>query len=752
MADLRSSGGSSLAPAAAKKRKTARDLEDVCDAAWNCWQNFLENEEDSDELVELIELLRSHCSTITSSSLGNNDGGDAGSAGPKAAMAERSTAPFAKTKAGSQRRLSSRVDLLPALMSAAATALAEVAISYGLAASQSVRRPRDRAESKASEPEQQTEGCWKEIHQYLQVALSFRDDPFGFESSSGTPGSQDAAKAMGNPGCWSMVANFARMSERMSVPRIIQWYLHAADASQRLRREAINVLQASSPQTLIDDDTKAWIESVVLNHMVGVELDEPVEIDDVDTVESENSDQARNDDGSGKPEQDERWSTSAVEATSRFMAAMLLSTIQEHDAARRQLELLDVTHRLHPNVWTGKVGTTASSDGGGMPLKGDDDSVKVRFFAGEPGGFLPKALYDRLCLAFAPDSPYWDETDYSNRGYYSYFMELTDKISGAPLPHSNLIHHVVAQYLLPAVESLRSEGDEPIVGYEWWVHTRPVNASLGHNLHFDTDEAILNKSGEIYHPVYSAVLYLTGDPQRAGATIVLDQTPDSSDNATRCWRNIPAPNSLLVFPGNLLHGVLPCPGDHQRRADGADCDAVDGRFDTALSSSPSLSELDWLLQKAPVNDSSRPSSHHRLTLLVGFWTRRVPDHVETNVYGPCGPLPPASEYQWVQELCRGYNKSTMSLSSEPPSSSGIVAPRGRPVPCVSPAWEKIRRCDKEDDSDDEDESLPIPSGMLDHRYFVKDAPQCFRAALFDREGDEDESDGEYDIEEIEDVS
>ena len=76
---------------------------------------------------------------------------------------------------------------------------------------------------------------------------------------------------------------------------------------------------------------------------------------------------------------------------------------------------------------------------------------------------------------------------------------------------------------------------DSIVGYEWWPHTRPVQANLGHNLHFDTDESLLAETGDITHPIVSSVLYLTGGAD-SGATIVFDQTPDSKDIAKHGWK------------------------------------------------------------------------------------------------------------------------------------------------------------------------------------------------------------------------
>ena len=54
------------------------------------------------------------------------------------------------------------------------------------------------------------------------------------------------------------------------------------------------------------------------------------------------------------------------------------------------------------------------------------------------------------------------------------------------------------KYLLPEIKShikLKNNTDE-IIGAEWWVHHRPVGANLGHQLHFDTDEALLDQKQE----------------------------------------------------------------------------------------------------------------------------------------------------------------------------------------------------------------------------------------------------------------
>ena len=68
-------------------------------------------------------------------------------------------------------------------------------------------------------------------------------------------------------------------------------------------------------------------------------------------------------------------------------------------------------------------------------------------------------------------------------------------------------------HVLPLAQSQLKPGHDPIVGFEWWVrvHTRSIQANLGHQLHFDTDEAFLAQEKEVTHPAVSSVLYLTGN-------------------------------------------------------------------------------------------------------------------------------------------------------------------------------------------------------------------------------------------------
>jgi hypothetical protein len=336
----------------------------------------------------------------------------------------------------------------------------------------------------------------------------------------------------------------------------------------------------------------------------------------------------------------------------------------------------------------------------GLPI-----SVPVSFRSTEHNsGVLPPTLYKRLCDAFHPYSVYWKESNYDHRGYYSYFLDLSEEMKTAP---RNVIEDVIVNHLLPlAKRGLSAEAGNRIVGAEWWCHHRSISANLGHNLHFDTDEALLAEEQNITHPVVSSVLYLTGGARGeqtaaspGGSTIVFDQTPDTKEIAPKMWASQARNNTYMIFPGNLLHGVLPCPGNEST---------------------------------GPGQGDTEPE--HRLTFMVGFWTRRVPDNMkDRRLYGPCGPMPPATdEHTWVREITSGYENGSGSHGKR--SGEAYQDAIGTfELPCISPAWETLQPSKGENREGGGDEEFLQMPGTLDHRFFVRNAPQCFYDSLMNKD-------------------
>jgi hypothetical protein len=199
-----------------------------------------------------------------------------------------------------------------------------------------------------------------------------------------------------NAAAWSMGANFGRMTHRLSLQQITAWYQQAATQAGQIRMDALALLEDKK----VDDDVKDLIEMLLLTQVAGVDLDDPSDGSDDEDEEG--------DEGG-------IMSASTVESTSRFTAAMLLSTTGDHDRALEHLKEFPLTDRLHPKVWMGKAtpiksGTVATTD--------DGSAAPVSFQ--RPNGLLPSNLYEGLCKVFEPGAAYWKESDYDNNGYYSF--------------------------------------------------------------------------------------------------------------------------------------------------------------------------------------------------------------------------------------------------------------------------------------------------------------------------------------------
>ena len=213
---------------------------------------------------------------------------------------------------------------------------------------------------------------------------------------------------------------------------------------------------------------------------------------------------------------------------------------------------------------------------------------------------------------------------------------------------------------------------------EWWVHSRVCGRSLGHQLHFDTEEASLNNDRQIHHPALSSVLYVSVLPN-ADPTVILDQKVGGGP-AKKGFIVPPAQGSFLLFPGDLLHGVLP----------------------SALPN---------------------PNRHQRITLMVGFWTRKISKLPEL---GPCGSLPAVTATcQWPNVL----QEKSLEKSEDAELSTATCEECGEKenIPCkiveVAAPWEQI-------EMDTTEKLLEVPE-ELDQRFYVKDM-ESFRAQLVER--------------------
>lgn len=102
-----------------------------------------------------------------------------------------------------------------------------------------------------------------------------------------------------------------------------------------------------------------------------------------------------------------------------------------------------------------------------------------------------------------------------------------------------------------AIQHLRQcvpRGGE-FVGAEWWY--RASWADTGFPFHFDRDEGIRRA---VVSPDLISVLYLGN---AGGPTVFVNATPSRIAAPTSGYAVAPRPGRFAVFPGTMLHGVLP---------------------------------------------------------------------------------------------------------------------------------------------------------------------------------------------------
>jgi hypothetical protein len=88
-----------------------------------------------------------------------------------------------------------------------------------------------------------------------------------------------------------------------------------------------------------------------------------------------------------------------------------------------------------------------------------------------------------------------------------------------------------------------------LVGAEWWF--RATTTDTGFPFHFDRDEGIRSS---IVSPDLASILYLSN---AGGPTVIVDATPSRIAAPKRAIAVRPRPGRFAMFPGTLLHGVLP---------------------------------------------------------------------------------------------------------------------------------------------------------------------------------------------------
>ena len=157
---------------------------------------------------------------------------------------------------------------------------------------------------------------------------------------------------------------------------------------------------------------------------------------------------------------------------------------------------------------------------------------------------LPNGLYDRLkaaVLAVGDEKP-GGKSSYSTTFWY---------------PNEKAPDNLAEEAIVALRDMVMPPSD--CIGTEWWLGRLPYGKKL--SMHFDRDLALSRKAGKEVFPMLGSVLYLNDYP--SSPTVLTDQVPGPDGKS----KVPPTPglttavaalsNNYVVFPGNLLHGVLP---------------------------------------------------------------------------------------------------------------------------------------------------------------------------------------------------
>jgi len=133
---------------------------------------------------------------------------------------------------------------------------------------------------------------------------------------------------------------------------------------------------------------------------------------------------------------------------SLYMLALCRSISGDHKGALNPLRKFGIQYRIAPHVWR-EVNSSSTSSSSSLSTS----CHLARQFA----NVVPKQIGNVLRRAFSPDSSYWDATNYSNRGYFSFWYDIK-------YPPSNAVEVLIRDHFLPLLDI---DTREKIVG--WYV-------------------------------------------------------------------------------------------------------------------------------------------------------------------------------------------------------------------------------------------------------------------------------------------
>ncbi|KAF8059369.1 hypothetical protein HT031_005174 [Scenedesmus sp. PABB004] len=453
----------------------------------------------------------------------------------------------------------------------------------------------------------------------------------------------------------------------------------------------------------------------------------------------------------GEPSLEQAALTAAAEAL--YLEALNCCLVGQEAAADARLDRLGCAWRLSAAVWAAARGDELARD------RQEAAGVLVH------DAPLPPALLAPLVAAFHGGSTdFWAAHGYGADGtpFFSYLIDLQAAADGGPADALQAAALLLRARLRTAAcgggaaAAAAAAVAAAATHVECWAHTRPPWAP--HQLHFDAAEGAMRRGLAAYrlaHPAASSVLFLSAS---GGPTLVLEQdtaggaspgpSPEQREPgvppptkrarpaqaqvevqaqaqqeqrpplAVRAWLAHPAPGRMAVWPGDLLHGVLPgAPlplddGDEQPGAGGGD----------AAEQPPARTTLILAWWGCDPRSLVPPSE--------GGGSPGSPAGEAGCRLGPCMPMPrPASGSgsgdgpRWLVAL-RSLPLAELRALAEPPPSEDDTGGGWRALPAVAPAWERVRA-----GAAPALTSSSLPASLLSHPGLARAELPCLRFFL-----------------------
>ncbi|CAE8613766.1 unnamed protein product, partial [Polarella glacialis] len=151
-------------------------------------------------------------------------------------------------------------------------------------------------------------------------------------------------------------------------------------------------------------------------------------------------------------------------------------------------------------------------------------------------------------------------------GLHSAFAERKALVMVKNVLHAEAFQEFLRHFLAMPLLDVKGIWQSPRGGLKARISGLDLLKVRGHSLHWDKDEEMHASNKSYVHPIVSTVLFLTGG-EKDGGTIVINRTSaaGSTPSANSYWLAQPEANSVLLFPGDLWHGVLP--GNHSIKSE-----------------------------------------------------------------------------------------------------------------------------------------------------------------------------------------